>query len=74
MLQVPRVVESVVGDPEQCDATGTWIRIIQEPREGRGVRRQVRRGLQLQEGADQAHRQEDEVAVQKPMGQSRGSL
>ena len=32
------------------------------------------RGLQLQGGADQTHRQEDEVAVQKLMGQSRGSL
>ena len=38
------------------------------------MRRQVRGGLQLQGGADQAHRQEDEVAVQKPVGQSRGSL
>ena len=44
------------------------------PREGRGVRRQVRRGLQLQGGADQTHRQEDEVAVQKPVGQSRGCI
>ena len=26
------------------------------------------RGLQLQGGADQTHRQEDEVAVQKPVG------
>ena len=34
----------------------------------------MRRGVQLQGGADQTHRQEDEVAVQKPVGQSRGSL
>ena len=25
-MQVPRVVDCVVGDQEQCDATGTWIR------------------------------------------------
>ena len=26
MLQVPRVVDCVVGEAAQCDATGTWIR------------------------------------------------
>ena len=26
LLQVPRVVDCVVGEAGQCDATGTWIR------------------------------------------------
>ena len=26
MLQVPRVVDCVVGEAGQCDATGSWVR------------------------------------------------
>ena len=67
MLQVLRVVESVVGDP-----TGTWIRnhARDAVRGGRCGAACSCREVQIR----LIDREEDEVAVQKPVGQSRGSL